>query len=69
MRQIGRYRVIHEGGHWQILYHDELLSLHASKWDAIRTARDLNWRDVHEKKRPPTNGGPEEPKSKWRRVI
>ena len=69
MKRIGHYVIERDGGRWLIFGRDGLvISSHGSNWDAIRAARDLNWSDVHEKKRPPV-GGPEEPKSKWRRVI
>jgi len=71
MFQIGRYRVYHEGGRWQVIRAGtlirELVSEHHSKWAAIREARELNWRQVHEKKPPVVTSGSEEPKSKWRR--
>ena len=70
MLQIGKYRVFHEGGRWQVSRYDEIVSEHHSKWAALKTARDLSWNDAHEKKRPPVmTSGPQEPKSKWRRVI
>jgi hypothetical protein len=76
MQRIGRYCIDHEGGRWQVIYTGalvrELVSEHHSKWAAVRSARDLNWRDAHEKKGPPVNertGGSKEPKSKWRWSI
>jgi len=71
MQRIGNYRLDHEGGRWQITdRHGTVVGAHHSKWEAIREARDRNWCDVHEKKRPPVQraetGGSEEPKSKWR---
>ena len=70
MLQIGKYRVFHEGGRWQVFRYDEIVSEHSSKWPAIREARELCWRETHEKKRPPVvTSGSKEPKNKWRRVI
>ena len=70
MQRIGNYRLDHEGGRWTVTDRaGAVVGSHHSKWDAIREARDLNWREVHEKKRPPVTsvtGGSEEPKSKWR---
>ena len=72
MLQIGKYRVFHQGGRWQVaVAYGEVISTHHAKWAAIQHARQLSWCEAHEKK-PPTVGrigGSSEPKSKWRRVI
>jgi len=71
MQRIGNYRLDHECGRWTVTDRFGVISgSHSNKWSAIKQARDLNWREVHEKKRPPVQraetGGSEEPKSKWR---
>jgi len=71
MQRIGNYRLDHESGRWTISdRHGNVVGSHSNKWPAIQQARELNWREVHEKNRPPvtsrTGGLSEEPKSKWR---
>jgi len=71
MHRIGNYCLDQRSGQWRVLdRHGAVVVECYNKWSAIREARDLNWRDAHEKKRPPVQraetGGSEEPKSKWR---
>lgn len=71
MHRIGHYLVEREGGGWAVTYMGEIVSSHRAFWNAIKAAREYDWRNRHEKKPPasPSEAGGKEPKTSGERVI